>query len=111
MTFLLKTNKYLFITEKTSHKKTKITYNHPFVSAQVLQLGSLLIVGRHEHRYGCTYRLTWWLSGKESTCDVGDVGLISWVGKMPWRRKWQPNPEFLPEKSHGQRSLGALNIP
>ena len=28
-----------------------------------------------------------------------------WVGKMPWRRKWQPTPGFLPEKSHGQRSL------
>ena len=28
-----------------------------------------------------------------------------WVGKIPWRRKWQPTPVFLPEKSHGQRSL------
>ena len=27
------------------------------------------------------------------------------VGKIPWRRKWQPTPVFLPEKSHGQRSL------
>ena len=24
---------------------------------------------------------------------------------MHWRRKWQPTPEFLPGKSHGQRSL------
>ena len=23
-----------------------------------------------------------------------------------WRRKWQPIPVFLPEESHGQRSLG-----
>ena len=28
-----------------------------------------------------------------------------WVGKIPWRRKWQSTPVFLPEKSHGQRSL------
>ena len=28
-----------------------------------------------------------------------------WVRKTPWRRKWQPTPLFLPEKSHGQRSL------
>ena len=27
------------------------------------------------------------------------------VWKIPWRRKWQPNPAFLPEKSHGQRIL------
>ena len=25
------------------------------------------------------------------------------LGKIPWRRKWQPTPLFLPEKSHGQR--------
>ena len=28
-----------------------------------------------------------------------------WVGKIPWRRKWHPNPVFLPGESHGQRSL------
>ena len=28
-----------------------------------------------------------------------------WVGKIPWRRKWQPTPVFLPGDSHGQRSL------
>ena len=28
-----------------------------------------------------------------------------WVGKIPWRRKWQPIPIFLPEESHEQRSL------
>ena len=28
-----------------------------------------------------------------------------WFGKIPWRRKWQPTPVFLPGKSHGQRSL------
>ena len=25
--------------------------------------------------------------------------------KIPWRKKWQPSPVFLPGKSHGQRSL------
>ena len=28
-----------------------------------------------------------------------------WVGKIPWRRKWQPIPVFSPGKSHGRRSL------
>ena len=23
------------------------------------------------------------------------VGFLPWVGKMPWRRAWQPIPEFL----------------
>jgi len=30
-----------------------------------------------------------------------------WVRKIPWRKKWQPTPLFLPGKSHGQRSLRA----
>ena len=28
-----------------------------------------------------------------------------WVGKIHWRRAWQPTPVFLPGESHGQRSL------
>ena len=32
-------------------------------------------------------------------------GFNPWVGKIPWRRKWQPTPVFLPGESHGQRSL------
>ena len=31
--------------------------------------------------------------------------LDPWVSKIPWRRKWQPTPVFLPKEFHGQRSL------
>ena len=34
----------------------------------------------------------------------------SWVGKIPWRGKWQPTPVFLPGKSHGQRSLAGYSL-
>ena len=30
---------------------------------------------------------------------------MAWVGKIPWRRKWQPTPVLLPGESHGGRSL------
>ena len=43
--------------------------------------------------------------GKESTCQCRKCGFDPWVGKMPWRRKWQPTPVFLARKSHGPRSL------
>ena len=49
--------------------------------------------------------LPWWLSGKESACQLRRHGFDPWVGKIPWRRKWQPTPVFLSGKSHGQRSL------
>ena len=29
----------------------------------------------------------------------------NWVRKIPWRRKWQPTPVFLPGESQGRRSL------
>ena len=32
-------------------------------------------------------------------------GFNPWVEKIPWRRKWQPIPVFLPGESHGWRSL------
>ena len=42
---------------------------------------------------------------KESACSAGDLGSFPESGRFPWRRKWLPTPVFLPEKSHGQRSL------
>ena len=33
-----------------------------------------------------------------------------WVRKIPWRRKWQPTPVFLPGKSYGQRSLKGYSL-
>ena len=46
-----------------------------------------------------------WLSSKESTCQCRRPGFNPQVRKIPWRRKWQPTPVFLPRKFHGRRSL------
>ena len=51
-------------------------------------------------------------SGKESACQCRRCkrgGFNPWVRKIPWRRKWQPTPVFLPGKSHGQRSLAGYS--
>ena len=47
--------------------------------------------------------------GKEFSCSTEDLGLVPWVGKIPWRRERQPTPVFLPGESHGQRSLTGYN--
>ena len=48
------------------------------------------------------------LNGKESSCQCRRPGFSPWVGKIPWRRKWQATPVFLPGKFHKQRSFGGL---
>ena len=56
----------------------------------------------------CYLGLPWWLSGKESFCNAGDV----WdAGSIPGsgRREWQPALVFLPGESHGRRSLAGYS--
>ena len=47
--------------------------------------------------------------GKEPACPClpaeGHVSVILGVEKIPWRRKRQPTPAFLPGDPSGQRSL------
>jgi len=44
---------------------------------------------------------------KNLPANAGDIetGARPRVGKIPWRRTWQPTPVFLPGESYGQRSL------
>ena len=44
---------------------------------------------------------------KNLPASAGDMrcGFDPWVGKIPWKRKWQPTPVFLPGEPNGQRSL------
>ena len=45
---------------------------------------------------------------KNPPANAGDCkrsGLNSWVRKIFWRRAWKPTPVFLPEESHGRKSL------
>ena len=51
-------------------------------------------------------------SGKEPACQCRRhkrCGFNPWVGKIPWKRAWQPTPVFLPGESHGQRSLAGYS--
>ena len=48
--------------------------------------------------------------GKELACQCRRhkrCRFDPWIGKILWRRAWQPTPVLLPGESHGQRSLVA----
>ena len=50
-------------------------------------------------------------SGKEHACPCKRHKrhkFNPWVGKILWRRAWQPIPIFLPGELHGQRSLAGI---
>ena len=64
----------------------------------------------------CITQLSRGCSDKESACqcrrfkEVQEMQEFNpWVRKMPWSKKWQPTPVFLPGKSCGQRSLVVLS--
>ena len=45
---------------------------------------------------------------KEPTCNGGDLGSNPWVGKISWRRAWQPTSVFLPGESPWTEEPGRL---
>ena len=50
------------------------------------------------------------LMGKKPPANAGDMrhGYDPWVGKIPWRRAWQPTPVFLPGESPWSEEPGGL---
>ena len=69
-----------------------------FISHFILRLFSVKV----------TVGLPWWLCGKEPAPQRRRQkrrGFDLWVGKIPWRRKWQPTPVFLPGESHEHRNI------
>ena len=62
----------------------------------------------HQHKLRYDWGLPIGSSGKESAWQCRSSrrrGFDPWVGKIAWKRKWQPTPVFLSVQSHGQMSL------
>ena len=52
-----------------------------------------------------TWSFPWWLRRWSICLQCRKPRFSPWVGKIPWTRKWQPTPVFMPGEAHGQRSL------
>ena len=47
---------------------------------------------------------------KNPPANARDIRNVNpWVGKIPWKRAWQPTPVFLSGESHGERNLAGYN--
>ena len=53
--------------------------------------------------------LPWCFRGYRTWLQGGRHGFDPWVGRIPWRREWLPNPVFLSGGSHGQSSLAGYS--
>ena len=100
------------------HKYTNKQKGHEeaFEGMGVFMAYAVVMVSHHICSYLQTHQVVYinyvqmvchlrWLSGKESACQCRRLRFDPWVRKIPWRRKWQPTPVFLPGKRHGQWSL------
>ena len=71
------------------------------------ELGSLPSMGSHgvgHDRSDLAAAAASWQGRRCKKC-----GFQPWIGKIPWRRKWQPTPVLMPGESHGQRSLAGCS--
>ena len=81
----------------------------PGIQRLTLPPEALDLNGENDTSQSCNTGLPRWHLCKESACQCKRHGLYLWVGKIPWRKKWQPTPVFLPGKPHGQRSLAGYS--
>ena len=66
--------------------------------------------------FGLLWLFSWWLRWKSIRLRCGRPGFDPWVGKIPWRRAWQPTSVFLPgecpwTEEHGRlQSMGLQRV-
>ena len=53
--------------------------------------------------------MTYWTQTVKNLPAMQETWVQCLVGKIPWRRKWQPTPVFLPGEFHGQKSLAGYS--
>ena len=56
--------------------------------------------------------IPWWLMSLPARIHLQckRPGFNYWVGKISWRREWQPTPVIFPGKFHGKRSLVGYSL-
>ena len=115
-----------------SHRSLRLLSLFQFIFLSDVQIESLSLVNPPAHwlfplsplfwYWAGEWRLCFWFqllcfpggaSDKESACQCRRhkrYRFEPWVRKIPWRRKWQPTPVFLPVEFHGQRSLAGYTV-
>ena len=75
---------------------------------QAMHIGSIWEISVPYPQFCCGF--PGGLAVKNLPVNVGTAGFDPWVLKIPWRKKWQPTPDFLPGIVHGQRNCGLQSM-
>ena len=59
-------------------------------------------------QHSAFFGIPWWLSRSGIRLQCSRPGFNPWVGKIPWRRAWQPTSVFLPGESPWTDEPGRL---
>ena len=94
----------IILSEVSQKEKTNTIWYHLYMKSKIW----------HKRTYG----FPGGASGKEPTCQCRGhkrPGFDPWVGKIPWKRAWQPTPVFLPgipwtEERGGLQSIGLHRV-
>ena len=116
---------YSFFPNRYTRKKKKTSVYFLLSLRCLLQTyccltsSSIKIVSEHQINQKTSWillmKLPSWLGGKESACQCRRLRFDPWIGKIPWRRKWQPTSVFcweIPwtEESGGLQSMGLQRV-
>ena len=91
-------------------KQTAVIPWSPWATSLLIDYGNCSTLGDKSHSLVPSVGLPRWLSGKESARQCRRCRghrFDPWLGKIPWSRKRQLTPVFLPGKSQGQRIFQA----
>ena len=91
-------HKFAFLRWKLHNKEcltTEMNGNDRETRAQNLDLHTILIIYFNRILYFKVLEISAFpgdTSGKEPACQCRKCGFDPWIGRIPWRRKWQPTP-------------------
>ena len=94
---------------RNCRKRRDLRTGSLFMTSEFVEVKSISLLGHPLNSGYPRVGLLRWSSDKESACYCRKPRFYLQVGKIPWRRKRQPIPVFLPGKSCGQRRLAGYD--
>ena len=77
-------------------REAKLLFNFSVINSLTLRWGRVSLMAQ-------------WVRNPPAVQETHTTWFNPWVGKIPWRKKWQPTPVFLPGKFHWQRNLAGYS--